>query len=161
MAESLLPPNRRIANKTNPFARDADVSEMRWLPFFSFIVAGAAIVGLILGAIAMSRTNFTIVTITASGAITTDNVQYLGGTGAKVMTLSAAQLATMVGRTFTIISTTAAAHTVTASGGATWVAGAVNPIATFPATVGTGFQFYVVSSTQVVVTSNNGPVVFS
>jgi len=158
MSEQLLPPNRRIGNK-NPF-RNADGST-DWLPFLTFIIAGAAIVGLILGAIALSRTNYTIVTATANGAITADNVQYLAGTGARAMTLSAAQLGAMIGKTITIISTTAAAHTVTLSGGAVWVAGGAQTVATWPATAGTGLSFYVVSSTSIVVLSNNGPVVFS
>ena len=80
---------------------------------------------------------------------------------ARAMTLSAAQLGGMVGKTITIISTTAAAHTVTLSGGAVWVAGGAQTVATWPATIGTGLSFYVVSSTSIVVTMNNGPVVFS
>jgi len=80
MSEQLLPPNRRIGNK-NPF-RNADGST-DWLPFVTFIFAAAAVIGLILGAVALSRTTYSIVTATANGAITADNVQYLAGTGAR------------------------------------------------------------------------------
>ena len=132
-----------------------------WVPPVVFIVAAAAVIGLILGAIAFARTQPDIVTITSNGSITGDSVQYLAGTGARAMTLTAAQLATMVGRTFTIVSLTTSQHTVTLSGGAVWTAGGSTTIATFPTNANTGLVFRVISSTSIILLSNSGSVVLS
>jgi hypothetical protein len=151
MSTPLLPgePNRRRA-------RD-------FTPFFWFLLSGIALAGFIMAILALKCCDQGVIDQITNGTISTSNhLQYLGGSsGALQMTLSAAQLAAMVNGEFTIISTTVAAHTITLSGGATWVAGGSQTVATWPATAGTGIVFRVVSSTLLVVTANNGPVVFS
>lgn len=143
------------------FPNGKKTSGCDWVPAVVFIVAAAAVIGLILGSIAFARTQPDIVTITANGSITGDSVQYLAGTGARAMTLTAAQLATMVGRTFTIVSLTTSQHTVTLSGGAVWTAGGSTTIATWPVNANTGLVFRVISSTSIILLSNSGSVVLS
>ncbi len=130
----------------------------------TFLIAVAA---LIVGAIALANLDKGLIgtpqttTVTADGALATSPyVHYLGGTGVRAITVSATQLAALVGREVRIFSTTAAAHTVTLSGGATF-SGGTTTIGTYPARIGVGLSFYVLSSTSIVLTDNNGPVVFS
>ncbi len=126
------------------------------------ILGLVAVTALVVGAVALHFTiSNPVLTVTASGAVNADwTVQYLAGSGARAMTLGAAQLGPMSGREYSIFSTTAAAHTITLSGGATW--DGTNTVATFPATAGTGIVFRVLSpATVIAILSNVGPVVFS
>ena len=132
-----------------------------YTPFFWFIISGIAIAAFIMAIIALKCCDQGVIDHTTNGTVsTTAHLQYLGGSSS-ALTLSAAQLAAMVNGEFTFISTVAAAHTITLSGGATWVAGGTETVATWPTVAGTGIVFRVVSSTMLVVTANNGPVVFS
>lgn len=99
--------------------------------------------------------------VTANGAINPNwRVQHLAGAGPRVMTLSSTELTNMLNKEYAIYSLSAAAHTITLTGGAQWSSGKTT--ATFPATIGAGLTFRVLSSTVIAVTSNSlDPVVFS
>jgi hypothetical protein len=86
-------------------------------------------------------------------------VNYLEGAGARAINITSVELAQMINKEFTIISKSAELHTVMLDAGTYWQG--TDTVAAFPATIGAGIKFHVVSITEVVLTGNFKSVTFS